>query len=135
MAGRKTKLNRQVLKRAVELKKGGANDVDIMAAIGITKSTFYEWLNNPKTDLQRDFSEGLKKAEADYKNALLASIKSAGEKDWKAHAWLLERKYPAEYARVDRVQAEVKQETKAEVAVTHFFDYGDEGEGLENEAN
>lgn len=127
MAGRKPKLNREVLNRAIELKGGGANDVDIMAAIGISKTTFYSWLNDPKTDLQREFSDGLKKAEADYKNALLAIVmRDAREKDWKAAAWLLERKYPSEYARTDRVQAEVKQETTASVRVEHYFDYGEE---------
>lgn len=125
--GRRSKLTRDVLKRAVELKSGGANDVDIMAAIGISKTTFYEWLNSPKTDLQREFSDALKKAEADYKNALLAIVmRDAQEKDWKAAAWLLERKYPSEYARTDRIQATVEQETKASVRVEHYFDYGEE---------
>jgi transposase len=124
--GRKTKLTRDVLKRAVELKEGGANNVDICAAIGIHESTFYAWVNDPKTDLQREFSDAIKRAEADYKNALLAIVmRDAQEKDWKAAAWLLERKYPSEYARTDRVQAEVKQETNASVRVEHYFDYGE----------
>ena len=73
--------------------------------------------------------EALKNAEADFKRALLRSIRKAGrDKDWKAHAWMLERIYPGEFGRVDRVQAEVKQQTTAAVAVTHFFDYGDEEE-------
>lgn len=126
----KPKLNRQVLNRAVQLKKGGASNKDIAAALGIADSTFYAWCNQPKTPLQMEFSDALKKAEADYKNALLAIIaKSAKEKDWKAAAWILERRYPAEYARTDRLQAEVKQETQAKVQVEHFFSYDDETDG------
>lgn len=124
--GRRTKLTRDVLNRAVELKSGGANNVDICAAIGIHESTFYEWVNKPKTDLQREFSDAIKRAEADYKNALLAIVmRDAQEKDWKAAAWLLERKYPSEYARTDRVQATVEQETKASVRIEHYIDYGE----------
>ena len=126
--GAKPKCSKEVIARAVQLKRGGANNVDIAAAIDISETTFYAWCNQPKTPLQTEFSENIKKAEADYKNSLLESIKTAGEKDWKANAWLLERKYPAEYARVDRLQAEVKQETTAAVAVTHFFDYGEDSE-------
>lgn len=126
--GARNKCTAEAIERAVKLKKGGANNKDIAAALGIHESTFYEWIANPKSDKQREFSEGIKKAEADYKNALLAIImRDASQRDWHAAAWLLERKYPGEYARVDRVKAEVQQETKAEqvVEVRHFFDYGD----------
>lgn len=123
----KTKLSRELLKRAVNLKKGGANHKDIAAAIGVTESTFSRWINNPKSDLQRQLAQELKKAEADYKNALLAVIaKASRERDWKAAAWLLERKYPAEYARQDRIQAQVEQTTQATVKCELFFDYGED---------
>jgi transposase len=122
----KPKCNDQVIKRAVQLKRGGASNKDIASALGIAEGTFYAWSNKPKSEKQREFSEALKKAEADYKNALLAVIAAAGrERDWKAAAWLLERKYPSEYARTDRIQATVEQETKASVRVEHYFDYGE----------
>jgi transposase len=125
--GARNKCTREAVERAVSLKEGGATNVDIAAALGIAEGTFYAWANSPKTELQREFSERLKKAEADYKNALLAIVmKDAQERDWKAAAWLLERKYPSEYARTDRVQATVQQETQATVKVEHFFDYGEE---------
>jgi len=118
-AGAKPKLTKELVQRAVQLKKGGANHKDIAAAIGVGECTFSRWINNPKNALQRQLQQELKKAEADYKNALLAVIaKQAKERDWKAAAWLLERKYPEEYARVDRVQAEVKAEGMAEITVT-----------------
>lgn len=126
----KTKLTPELMDRAVKLKKGGANNRDICAAVGITETTFYEWLNKPRNKDQSAFSDAMKKAEADYKNALLAIIaRDARERDWKAAAWLLERKYPEEYSRRDRVQAEVQQQTKAEVEVTYFFSYSDETDG------
>lgn len=123
----KHKLTSEYVKRAIQLKKGGANHKDIAAALGVCPQTFSRWINQPKTENQRELCEGLKKAEADYKNALLAIIaKSAETRDWKAAAWLLERKYPAEYARQDRIQAQVEQTTQATVKCELFFDYGDD---------
>lgn len=125
----KFKLTRPDIKRALKLKNGGALDKDIAAAIGVQPQTFSTWINHPKTELQRELSEELKKTEADYKNRLTALIlRDAEEKDWKAAAWLLERKYPAEYGRVDRLQAEVNQTTQAAVKVEHYFDYGEGNE-------
>lgn len=125
----RTKLTKELVARAVQLKKGGANNKDIASALGVCEQTFYRWLSDPKNATQREFCEELKKAEADYKNALLAVIaKASKERDWKAAAWLLERKYPAEYSRQDRITAQVEQTTAATVAVTHYFDYGEDSE-------
>lgn len=96
----KPKCDDELVRRAVKLKKGGATNVDIAKALGISESTFYRWVSTPSTDAERELSESLKKAEADYKNALQGIIaKAAQERDWKAAAWLLERKYPEEYGR------------------------------------
>lgn len=96
----KPKCTPELIRRAVKLKKGGANNQDIAKAVGIAESTFYRWTNTPTSERQRELSEELKKAEADYKNALQGIIaKAAQERDWKAAAWLLERKYPDEYGR------------------------------------
>lgn len=135
MAGRKPKLTAAAVKRAISLKEHGALNQDIAAALGVTEGTFYGWIQledsegNPltKKPLESELAEGLKRAEADYKNALLDSIKLAGEKDWKANAWLLERKYPAHFARTDRIQAEVNAKHGGGVTVTHAFDYGEQG--------
>lgn len=94
------KCTEELIERALKLKKGGANNADISAAVGVNPSTLSQWINHPKSKNQTALSKALKKAEADYKNALLAIIaRDAKERDWKAAAWLLERKYPAEYAK------------------------------------
>ena len=132
--GRSPKLTKELVRRAIELKGNGLSNQDICTACDISETAFYRWQQECKTPLQRELVEGLKRAEADYKNALLENIKKQGaEKDWKAHAWLLERKYPAEFGRVDRLQAEVNQTTAATVEVVHYFDYGDDSEGNEGD--
>lgn len=60
------------------------------------------------------------KAEADYYAALEAIILKAGrERDWKAAAWLLERKRPQQYAR-RTVTAVIDEDVKPEVPRFYF---------------
>ena len=126
MAGRRPKLTKELVKKAIALKSDGMSDKDICIACDVSQSAFYRWQENGgKSDLQRELVEGLKKAESNYKGALLRSIKEQGEKDWRALCWLLERKYPEEYSRVDRVTANVHQKQEADVRCVHVFDYGD----------
>lgn len=103
----KHKLTYQLVERAVELKRKGLNDCDIAAAIGVCKQTFSKWINHPATKVQRELAEQLKKAESDYKAALLDTIKEAAlakNSFWTAAAWLLERKYPDEYSQNRRAE-------------------------------
>ena len=104
----KLKLTYALVEQIVELKRDGLCDADIIAAIGVHQATFYRWLKegeNAKTGVKRALYEELKKAEAQYKRCLLTTIKSAAESRaqyWTAAAWLLERKYPMEYGKMER---------------------------------
>ena len=105
------KCTQEAIETAVSLKKRGALDKDIAAAVGVRPDTFSKWINHPRSENQRQLSQALKTVEADYKASLLTIIyNSAVSKDWKAAAWLLERKYPHEYARQERPRIEEKQQ-------------------------
>ncbi|MBQ9042744.1 MAG: hypothetical protein IJ111_08010, partial [Eggerthellaceae bacterium] len=97
------------------MKSHGLSNVDICAGLGITEGTFYRWLREDDTKLKRALKQGLKKAEAEYKDTLLQSIMTTATREknpqWTAAAWLLERKYPDEYAQTTR-----KVETEADDA-------------------
>lgn len=111
---RKTKLTKEIVAKAVELKRDGLCDADIIAAIGVHPSTFYRWLKDgeeARSGLKRALCDELKKAESQYKRTLLTTIKSAAESRaqyWTAAAWLLERKYPMEYGRMERRSDDAK---------------------------
>lgn len=110
---RKTKLTYEMVDRAVALKKDGLCDADIIAALGVHQSTFYRWLKEPDTKVKRALCEGLKKAESEYKRSLLVTIRNAAmsrAQYWTAAAWLLERKYPMEFGRMERKSDEGKDE-------------------------
>ena len=103
---RKPKLTYKLVEQAVEMKSHGMSNADICFALGIAEGTFYRWLREDDTKLKRALSQGLKKAEAEYKETLLQSIMSTATREknpqWTAAAWLLERKYPDEYAQTTR---------------------------------
>lgn len=113
---RKTKLTYEIVAQAVQLKRDGLCDADIIAALGVHPSTFYRWLKDgeeAKTGVKRALCEELKKAESEYKRCLLTTIKSAAESRaqyWTAAAWLLERKYPMEYGKMERKADDGKDE-------------------------
>ena len=103
---RKPKLTYKLVEQAVEMKSRGLSNADICAGLGIAEGTFYRWLREDDTKLKRALSQGLKKAEAEYKGELLESIMETATRaknpQWTAAAWLLERKYPDEYAQTTR---------------------------------
>ena len=102
-----------------------------MHLAGIDETTFYRWLKRP-TKPFRQFRQSLKKAEVAFKAANLARIQLAAIEGsvttkkrvrqlsngntiieitevvkpptWQAAAWLLERKFPAEWGRHRRVE-------------------------------
>lgn len=126
MPGNKSKLTKALIQKACKLKKKGYTNTQICQACEISEETFYRWQRGEELEgLAYELCEGLKKAEAEKQAALLAKIEAHGKEHWQAVAWYMERMWPERFGRVDRLQAEVKQETKASVAVSHYFDYGE----------
>ena len=131
---RKPKLTYKMVEQAIEMKSHGMSNADICFALGIAEGTFYRWLREDDTKLKRALSQGLKKAEAEYKETLLQSIMATATREknpqWTAAAWLLERKYPDEYAqtarRVESEGEDVPQITLGvELKVARFSDGDD----------
>lgn len=104
----KPKLTPELAREAIRLVQNGASNSDVISYLGVAESTFYAWLRDPQNDAQVELAQGLKKAETERKLWHLQRIhKAAEEGDWKASAWYLERRYPNEYARTQRITGEV----------------------------
>lgn len=90
----------------MEMKSHGMTNADICRALGVSETAWYNWLREPDTKVKAALVEGIKKAEAEYKETLLQSIMATATREknpqWTAAAWLLERKYPDEYAQTTR---------------------------------
>jgi len=90
------------------IREGNSHE-DAAALAGIDQNTFYVWRRK-----HSEFAEAMKKAELECKRRNIAVIQAAAagskkhkrEPIWTAAAWLLERKYHAEYA----------QRTKGEIS-------------------
>ena len=104
----KPKLTEELAKEAIDLVGGGASNADVIAYLGVSESTFYSWIREPKNKAQTELAQGLKKAETERKLWHLQRIHEAAKNgDWKASAWYLECRYPNEYARTQRITGEV----------------------------
>ena len=110
---RKPKLTYKMVEQAIDMKAHGLSNVDICRGLGISETAWYNWLKDPDTKPKLALVEGLKKAEAEYKEVLLDRISGASEKPqhWTAAAWLLERKYPDEYGKAERTREDKADET------------------------
>ena len=101
-----------MVEQAVEMKSHGMTNADICRGLGISETAWYKWLKDPDSKVKLALVEGIKKAEAEYKETLLQSIMATATREknpqWTAAAWLLEHKYPDEYAQTTR-----KAETEA----------------------
>jgi transposase len=117
----KEKLNKEAIKDAVRLTKTGLLDSDIAAYLGVHPSTFSRWINHPATENQRQLCKALKKAEVERKGALLGRILRASDETWQAAAWVLERRYPAEFAKPVR-PVEDTHLAKADQNIKSFID-------------
>ena len=116
--GRRTTLSTSVRDRLVAASKLGlTRDLQAQYA-GIGTSTLHRWLakgRQAKRGRYRELWESLKRAEAEGAVDAMQRIADAQEKDWKAAAWLLERRHgyrrggPAE-ARNERAVDELADE-------------------------
>lgn len=83
----------QVVDDICKYLRGGNNRQDSAVLAGISKDTFYEWVNN-----KPDFADAIEKAEAECKARCIAIVQKAALTTWQAASWYLERRYQDEFA-------------------------------------
>lgn len=78
---------------------------------GISEQSYYTYINQAKEDIDAgkktiysEFFESVKKARAAFRIYHMSKIRDAAESgNWQASAWSLERLFPEEYGKQDRV--------------------------------
>ena len=97
--GRPCKYNHAIARKICRNVARGCSREAASALAGVSPSTLYEWRQQFS-----EFSEGLEKADARFEAECVASIRKAGRssRNWTANAWLLERKFPQRYGKVER---------------------------------
>lgn len=112
----KTKLTPELVAQAAKMIAEGCYVETVAQALGIHKSTWYEWIKKGEEEeagIYRDFADAIKKAtpQAEIK-AVEGVLKAGREGNWQALAWFLERRFPERYGRRDRVSLEQSGEVK-----------------------
>ena len=110
--GRKSKFTKPVKDRIIEALRAGTTYEIAAQYAGISRSTLYEWLKKGEgnaTGVYRTFYDNIKKAEAEGAVVHLGTISQASKKDWKAAAWLLERRHGYSKEGVMRAEEQAQQ--------------------------
>ncbi len=110
-AGRRSKLTPAVQKKVCELIASG-NFLKVAAqAAGIAERTFYDWLAKgeaEKAPRYVQFLQAVQEAAAKGETELLEQIRTAGESDWRANAWVLGRRFRERWRDEAAVEATVE---------------------------
>lgn len=104
--GSKVKLTEERIKTASRLIELGNTVKNIYGALGISKQTWYNWLDKgkkAKSGIYKKFYEEVEAAESRAEARFVTMISKAAEENWQAAAWWLERKYPERWGRKDKV--------------------------------
>ena len=133
MAGRPTKLTSELTEEIAQYLRAGNYIETTAARVGINRDSIYEWLKrgakeqerlskNPRARLRKreaifvEFSDTVKKAQAQSEAMLVGLIGKAAQKNWTAAAWRLERKYPDKWGRTERNVATAQDDPVKELA-------------------
>jgi transposase len=107
--GRNHKIDADTVDKLCQAIRTGATLDAAAAYAGIAESTFHLWIKKGRAPrapkVYRDFVAAIDLAGATFEVTAIARITKAGEKEWGADAWRLERRYPDKYGRKTRVDA------------------------------
>ena len=107
-------LKQKQIETLLEALRKGATYTLACKAAGISQSTFYKYMREgraKKSKARIEFFEAVSNAECERADLMLERIEEGSRKDWKAAAWLLERRY--NYRRDSTHEIEEAPETAA----------------------
>ncbi len=100
--GRPTKLTPELHAEIVRTVKAGNYFETAAAMAGVERATLREWIKRgvrAKTGAYAAFAADIEQAMAHAEVVDVIGIRKAGEKEWTARAWLLERRFPDRWGR------------------------------------
>lgn len=133
MAGRPTKLTKELIEEIAQYLRAGNYIETTAALVGIHRDSIYEWLKRGNAEIERvsksnrarirkreeifvEFTDTVKKAQAQAEAMLVGLIGQAAQKNWTAAAWRLERKYPDKWGRTERNAATAQDDPVKDLA-------------------
>ena len=125
MANHNGKLTAERRERFFELIRGGASREAACNACGFTSGALRMWMRAAKAGDARytEFADELRRVEAHVEADTVGIIRSHGDKDWRALAWWIERRFPASWGQdkvaSNKLEAEREQMIEALVGALH----------------
>lgn len=113
--GRPSKLTDELFRKFIELFLAGSFREPACHELGIGYTTFSRWMNRGRREpdsIYGEFRLAVGAAEARSQNRMLSRIQAASLEDWKAAAWMLERKYPRRYGPKGGEYGEMKKKAE-----------------------
>ena len=108
----------------VELLRDGHHTSTVCNYAGIDYTTFTGWLRKGKEGKDKayyDFYNEVRMAEAEAEVNRLKNIKDHSKIDWKASAWIMERKWPERWAKRDHSRHDVTVHNETTITVRDEF--------------
>lgn len=105
--GARTKLTPELQEQLCKLLQVGITIEDACAEVGISDRVFHKWQARALERNERlyvQFFQAVVQAKARSKIRSVLRIDKAALKDWRADAWLLERRFPEEFGKRDQVK-------------------------------
>lgn len=117
--GRPTKLNAELADAILNTVAHGSTFHAAAQAAGVNRTTLIAWrergeadLDNGKDTVFARFAHGLPRARARGEASLVDTIRAHATMDWRAAAWLLERRNPEDWAKRDSLDVNVTERAK-----------------------
>ncbi|HEY9772126.1 MAG TPA: hypothetical protein V6C71_27080 [Coleofasciculaceae cyanobacterium] len=118
--GRQTKLTETVKQTIIDNIEQGLNYESACLGANVSYSTFREWMrrgtdtdsNRQSNELYAEFAEDVNRAVATSEINLIRSINQAAKTDWKAAAWILERRFPQHWSNSRKIKQEADKKVQ-----------------------
>ena len=105
---------------------------DACKSCGFGRETYYGWKKKAKEGKEpyKTFIDKVEKAEAEFIDNALQGITNAGDKNWQALAWILERRHQDKFGKQEHVK--VEKDTSIDINI-HGISDRDEAKTLMHE--
>lgn len=115
----------EVAARIVELVSAGVPIEHAVSAAGVSKATFYRWMQLAESGKAGgkvathyiDLRDAVEKARSEAVAHNVAIVEAAAPKNWQAAAWWLERVHPEQFARRDGMAVGIHSDVQVRVVV------------------
>ena len=117
MSGRKTKLTKELTDEIVKRIRAGNYIKVACEAVGISQTAYFDWLNKGEQGIEpyAEFLGAIKKAESEAHTHFVAVIAAQAPSQWQAAAWWLERKYPGQWGKREKIEVSQEQVSSKEI--------------------